>query len=105
MPKNSRSSGRNSPSVRRNQEPLVAAQGEHVSARFGRGDFGSTLWFAGLTCAFIAYFCWYLSQPSFFAAAFAFPLPPPALAGESPKAASDPEKTDAMNVGSKSKIF
>ncbi len=70
MPKNSPSSGRNSPSVRRNQEPLVAAQGEHVSARFGRGDFGSTLWFAGLTCAFIAYFCWYLSQPSFFAAAF-----------------------------------
>lgn len=70
MPKNSRSSGRNSPSVRRNQETLAAAQRENVSARFGGSDLGSTLWFAGLTCAFIAYFCWYLSQPSFFAAAF-----------------------------------
>tara|TARA_R100000030_G_scaffold46065_1_gene34795 strand:+ start:429 stop:563 length:135 start_codon:yes stop_codon:yes gene_type:complete len=30
---------------------------------------------------------------------------PPDLAGLKPKAARDPEKTDAMNVGSKSKIF
>ena len=69
MPKKSRSSGRTSPSVRRNQEPLAAGQGESVSSRFGNSDLGSTLWFAGLTVAFVAYFYWYLSQPSFFAAA------------------------------------
>ena len=40
---------------------------------------------------------------SFFFAT-AFPLPP-ALAGESPNAANDPEKTDAIKVGSKSKIL
>ena len=30
---------------------------------------------------------------------------PPDLAGLKPKAANDPEKTEAMKVGSKSKIF
>jgi len=31
--------------------------------------------------------------------------PPPDFAGLNPNAASDPENTDAMKVGSKSKIF
>ena len=42
---------------------------------------------------------------AFFAAPFVCAFPPPALAGLSPKAASDPENTDAINVGSKSRIF
>ena len=41
---------------------------------------------------------------SFFFACAALPLPP-VLAGLNPNAAKDPENTDAMNVGSKSKIF
>ena len=47
------------------------------------------------------------SGSSFFASAFLgaeLPLPP-FLAGERPNAASDPENTDAMKVGSKSRIF